>query len=64
MQLTADYLSRIARALECSPGDLMVSGIAMAETSEVEPASDPEGLPSLSDVLGQRGIKAYRKSSH
>lgn len=47
MQLTGKYLSAIAEALECAPGDLMVSGIPVSTVSEVEPASDPEGLPAI-----------------
>lgn len=60
MQLTATYLNQIAEALECSPGDLLVSGAPITGQNDVEPASDPDGLPPLADLLGQRGIRAYR----
>lgn len=59
MQLTAAYLNDIARALECSPGDLLVSVLPASMQNEVEVASVPVGLPSMADLLGHRSIRAY-----
>lgn len=60
MQLRQHYIDAIARAMECAPGDLLVSPIATSGQSEVEPADDPDGLPSIAETIGHRGLRLYR----
>lgn len=60
MQLRQKYIDDIARALECAPGDLLVSPVATSAASDAEPADAPDGLPSIADTVGHRGLRLYK----
>lgn len=58
-RLTEDWMQRIARALDCTPADLIATAVAAEAVSEVE-VIDSADLPSWAAGLRARGIVPYR----
>lgn len=59
IQMTAEWMEKLASALNCDAVDLLVSSSLAGARPDVEPAT-ADGLPSLVDAIGLRGLRLYK----